>query len=242
MHPCRTAVVCLIIALTIAQCRTTSGYEEADPMPDISDAEYLATREFAGPHGVPPEDIAAYGIVAFRWTTMRGSPDYDRHVWVCEAFVSALQSANAVAEERPQAVQMVTFWPVNSDDLASELNQAQPPSCEAAVGGYHLGSGEQAIKEAEKRGENLGTGPGPFLLAWAPPRMKGQADALILVMDLSTFNSQISLKETFERWQQKIERNPELWNNGWSVESVRIQIREFADYCGIHLFKLLAGG
>jgi oligoribonuclease (3'-5' exoribonuclease) len=50
-----------------------------------------------------------------------------------------------------------------------------------------------------------------------------------------------TVKEAFQRWRQKIERNPQLWKNGWSVDDVRVQVREFADYYGTQLLKMIGG-
>jgi hypothetical protein len=93
-----------------------------------------------------------------------------------------------------------------------------------------------AIKEAEatKAGLRL-LGSGPFLLGWAPSGEKGKKDALVLAVDLSGANTNEHYLEYFREWRDDIERRPEVWNNGWSLEKLRLAIRDWADKTGTML-------
>jgi hypothetical protein len=116
-----TGQIWLYSRLTDMPAEQPEGYEDdqmasAEPPLDIPTEDesaqiYLATRAFAGPYEIPPDDISAYGIVAF--PTLPTSADEQRYMWVCEAFVSALQSEGEARESRPEARQMVTFWPMS---------------------------------------------------------------------------------------------------------------------------------
>ena len=81
--------------------------------------ELRASRTLVGPHVFPPEDYAAYGIVAF--PELSSSATRGRHLLVCEAYVATLPEVSDL--NIPPAEQMATVWPVNSEDLAAELSE-----------------------------------------------------------------------------------------------------------------------
>jgi hypothetical protein len=57
-------------------------------------------------------------------------------------------------------------------------------------------------------------------------------DKLVLIVDMSADNSQDSIDHKFLFWKNKIVENPELWRGGWSLEGVRVSIKEFSDQYG----------
>jgi hypothetical protein len=128
---------------------------EEDPAPIRS------SRLFAGPNQYPPEEFAAYGIVAFR--SRASSRDRDRHLMICEAYIAGLPHASELRIERDE--QMVTVWPADTDANANKLN-GMPRSniCETAVDSYGLTTSLQSIKEAEASKNSDISGIGPFCL------------------------------------------------------------------------------
>jgi hypothetical protein len=198
-----------------------------------------ASRLFVGPSNYPPTDFAAYGILAFR---SRSSPyDRDRHLMFCNAYVATLPHADELAV--PRAEQMVTVWPLNSDDSSNRLNQPQDHAkdiCQIAVDNYGLVIAQQAIKDAEFTGRNLARS-GPFLLAWSPSADKGKQDALVLVSDLSDVTTYEQAHERFLAWARDIESDPSLWMNGWDLERVRTYIRHWVDKYGEKSLALFSG-
>ncbi|MBD3646527.1 MAG: hypothetical protein HUJ31_03530, partial [Pseudomonadales bacterium] len=110
-----------------------------------------ASRIFTGPHDYPPEEFAAYGIVAFKSAANGGSQA--RHEMICRGYAGSLAPSDSLSV--PAQRQMVTVWPVNDPALADALNQQSPPGCEAAVAHYDLPTGLTAIAQAMGIGSEL---------------------------------------------------------------------------------------
>jgi hypothetical protein len=165
----------------------------------------LPTRAFLPPHDVPPENFAAYGIVAFQEKAM--SSTATRHRTVCEAFIASLPPVSLAPV--PAQQQMVTVWPVDSTTIPEQLQRANPG--DVAVQHYDLPTALTALKEARTQQHTEFSGQGPHLLGWAPSSTKGQKDALVLVVDLSNARTSAELLERFKFWREQIEQKPELW-------------------------------
>jgi hypothetical protein len=204
-----------------------------------SGAEFAvrASRTFAGPGEYPPEEFAGYGVVAFNLR-----PDAERGGVFCEAFRQALLTdAELEAAGVPAEHQMVTVWPVASAEAASAARADDRDACAAAVAEYDFAAGTFAIEEANRADPDATlTGPGPFLLAWSPGRTKGEADALVLAVDLSGVRTLEQARVEFLAWRNQIQRNPELWSpDGWSIETVRLAIQRWADRRADTILSLL---
>lgn len=202
-----------------------------------ADFAVRASRTFAGPGEYPPEDFAGYGIVAFNLR-----PDAERGRVFCEAFRQALLTdAELEAAGVPVEHQMVTVWPVSSAETAATARADDGDACAAAVTDYDFAAGTFAIEEANRAAPDSPlTGPGPFLLAWSPGRTKGEADALVLAVDLSGVRTLEQARVEFLAWRDQIQRNPELWSpDGWSLETVRLTIQRWADRRADTILSLL---
>jgi hypothetical protein len=190
-----------------------------------------ASRLFAGPSQYPPENFAAYGIVAF--PSRATSSDRERHLMICEAYVGSLPHATELAV--PIEVQMATIWPLDSNSVAADLNDRgsrQPAAiCETAVQAYGLAMAQQALHDAATAGVDV-SGRGPFLLAWSPAAEKGESDAVVLKVDLSGVTTSAQTLELFQGWRTDIEGSPELWADGWDIDDLRITIRQWVDRFG----------
>lgn len=169
------------------------------------------TRVFSGPEQYPPCDFAAYGIVAFK--SGATSETRARHMMLCEAYVATFPHASQITA--PPEMQMVTAWPVVEDKIAEDLNKSvkigAPLSegCSRAVDSYGLVLAMRAMQDAQITDKKF-DGRGPYLLPWPPGDKKGQADALILVYDLSHIQSHETAMLRFQQWRDDIEENPEL--------------------------------
>ena len=237
--PLGRSVVAAFLCLGIAACGAPpddSGAGEEPPAHSVEPPPTAmpgpdaprASRSFFGPHTYPPEDFAAYGIVAFPERAI--AETRERHMMACKAYVATLPTPGELTVAR--TAQMVTVWPVDDDGLAADLMRRRgDEACADAVDRYHLATALEAIGQASRR-HALGNRDGPFLLAWAPAAAKGEPDAPVLVADLSTATTQAQFNERFRGWRSDIEANPELWDNGWSVEGLRRVVRAWADRYG----------
>jgi hypothetical protein len=195
----------------------------------------LASRLFAGPTQYPPNDFAAYGILAFKTRTTLA--DTQRYEMICSAYVAGLLHFTDV--KWPLKQQMVTVWPIESDSQAMRINKMPRESlCSEAVRRYGLPTSLEAIESARRSGVRFG-GAGPFLLAWSPSETKGQPDALVLVSDLSDVTTSEQAKQIFFDWFSKIQENPELWRPGWDIAKLKVLIRLWADKYGEKLLKVV---
>ena len=199
-----------------------------------TEARVVASRLFAGPGQYPPEEFAAYGILAFR--SRASSHDRARHLMICEAYAASLPRASEL--DIDIADQMATVWPVDADRSSDELNRMPGTGmCEIAVDHYGLAMALQALKDAELAGM-VASGIGPFLLAWSPSGDKGKADALVLVTDLSGVTTFRQAQELLLQWSRDIEGDPSLWRNGWDLERVRLKVRLWVDDYGPRIMAL----
>jgi outer membrane protein OmpA-like peptidoglycan-associated protein len=195
----------------------------------------LASRLFAGPTQYPPNDFAAYGIVAFK---TRATPDDNpRYEMICDAYVAGLLHFTDV--KVPLKKQMVTVWPIESDGQATRINKMTRESlCPEAVRHYGLPISLEAIESARRSNVRFDDA-GPFLLAWSPSETKGQPDALVLVSDLSDVTNSEQAKQIFFDWFSKIQENPELWRPGWDIAKLKVTIRLWADKYGEKLLRVV---
>jgi hypothetical protein len=200
--------------------------------------EVTASRAFAGPNQYPPTAFKAYGIVAFQ---ARGSGDDEaRHEMICNAYVDSIDHYTQI--KAPINKQMVTVWPIETDNIATQLNRMpRKQLCRIAVNKYGLAAAHQAILQAKGQ-KNGFSDAGPYLLAWSPSEAKGRPDALVLVSDLSDVINGQQAKEIFADWVSDIQKNPELWEKGWNEEKLKRIIRLWADKWGDKLLKLLEIG
>ena len=212
---------------------------EADFPPEV-----YASRKFAGPNEFPPEDYAAYGILAFETDPVEGTRDTrERREMICRAYVAAIPHTDEVtAASRPINVQMVTVWPVKDGDHLTDINQLEVgPACSTAVRHYDVITASDAVRHARAAGVEFDDGIGPYLLAWSPARTKGEADAVVLRLDLSKIRRPEQARRLMKRWRDEIERRPELWLDGWQEERVVIVIRDFADDFGEGILSFFGG-
>jgi hypothetical protein len=190
-------------------------------------------RALIAPAELPPRNVGAYGIVAF--TTQPVAGDVDRYKMICEAYKATLIAKESLPANTPVSEQMITYWPV----MDTTTPEARRVECSYLVSNYNLAAGWDAIRDADKLGENLASRRGPFLIAWSPSESRTRPDAVVLVMDLSALDTQRSFLEVFQQWRQQITERPELWRRGFDLEAVRRTIRDTFDRYGEGLLRLI---
>src|SRR5271169_2834534 len=87
---------------------------------------------------------------------------------------------------------MVTVWPLTNPDAP----EAQAQSCDYLTSHYDLNGGLAAIRDARSPDHPL-DGRGPFLVGWSPSNAREGKDAVVLVVDMSSYDSQASFDEVF---------------------------------------------
>ena len=203
-----------------------------------------ASRLFAGPEQYPPEDFAAYGILAFR--SGATSQSEQRYLAICEGFLAGLPAAAELANrDIPLEEQMATVWPLDDVGLANHVNGTNPDSvprelCGDIVTGIDLITSLDAIAMAEmaaSEGESF-DGAGPYLIAWSPSTDVGQPDVPVLIWDLSDVTTIEEATRQFVDWADEIVENPDLWRDGWGLDRLRATLRQWADKYGPAILRV----
>jgi hypothetical protein len=180
-------------------------------------------REYLRSSEIPPPGAGAYGIVILQ--SKATSANRSKLLMVCHAFVAFFPRSETAAV--PISDQMITIWPIDNPDSAG----AKADDCDFVVDHYDLIAAEAAISDAQKQLANF-DGEGPYLVGWSPSNSRGVAGKLVLVVDMSTDNSQALIDHKFLFWKIKIVQNPSLWRSGFSFDLVRVAIHDFADQYG----------
>lgn len=196
--------------------------------PGGADRALTAVRAYLVAKDIPPPSIGAYGIVVLRSKPTAAS--VDRLIRACHSFVAYLPKQQSIPASVPLEDQMVTIWPLDSPKDPAALKD----DCSFVTQHYDLYAGDSAISDAGNQGARL-DGRGPFLIGWSPSSARGVPDRLVLVVDMSSFESQDSFDQAFLFWKQKVVEDPSLWRRGFSVERVRLALRDFVDHYGSNL-------
>jgi hypothetical protein len=207
------------------------------PPPAIPSIETRLTpaRIFLRAADIPPAAVGAYGVAALKARPTEASRA--RLGMVCAAFLASLPAQQDLPPQIPLARQMLTVWPYDS----SEGLTPSRADCKLLLDHYDLFGGQSAIADAELQGRDLG-GRGPFLIGWSPSNTRGVRDAVVLVVDLSEFDTQSSFDEAFLFWQKEIVEDPALWESGFSVQGLRLAARDFVDRYGSDILRALKFG
>lgn len=188
-------------------------------------ADLVPVRAYLRSTEIPPQGVGAYGIVALHARPTEATSA--RLTMACTAFITALERQADLPSSVALGDQMLTIWPL--DDPAA--TEAKADKCNYVLDHYDIYSADSAMKDAAKQKADF-RGRGPFLIGWSPSDTRGKPDKLVLVIDMSVYTTQADFEHAFRQWKEKIVQNPELWRHGWSLENLRLVIRDFADKYG----------
>lgn len=180
-------------------------------------------REYLRAKDIPHIGAGAYGLVVFQ---SKATPaNHSKLEMVCKSFVAFFPRSET--SPVPIEDQMITVWPLDQPDAA----QAKADDCDFVLEHYDLNASDAAIKDARKQQATF-DGEGPYLVGWSPSNTRGVPDKLVLVVDMSADNTQALIDHKFLFWKNKVIENPALWRGGWSLDGIRVAIKEFADQYG----------
>ena len=235
----RPLAVAIAVALLNASCSAKSPPQATDTSvvvssgpPDSSMASTALTldRAFLTRPEIPPPGIGAYGIVALR--ALPTGSTAARLTALCASYMAQFPDQNSIpATIRPQD-QMMTIWPV----LKKPPPDSPAQTCRHALEDYDLYSGQTALSDAARQGAHV-QGEGPYLIGWSPASSRGAKDKLVLVIDMSGMNDDVSINHAFLFWKTKIVENPAAWRGGFSLERFRLATREFVNSYGDEILK-----
>ncbi|MHA7826209.1 MAG: peptidoglycan-binding domain-containing protein [Roseovarius sp.] len=216
---------------------------QASSSPTGRPAAPTPTRTFAGPGQFPPTGFRGYGFVAF--PARAAEFDFKRHTMICQAYMNSLPTISAVRQSRED--QFVTVWPLTDGDEAVALNRkvrrsVVPAACERAINGYDANRAREVIRMVRQNEDAAFEGRGPFLFGWIPADGFGEVGKLILLLDLSRVTTYEQALTQLQSWQQRVETNPELLRDGFSIENLRRLIRDWSDQHGQAFLLLIGSG
>ena len=200
-----------------------------------------ATAKYAGPAlkpfrtylaaaAIPPAGVGAYGLFAAHGKPT--APERARFTMACNAFLAYLAPQPGPGESVPLADQLLTIWPLD----APTAPEALADKCDFLLDHYDLSAADDALADAARQGGQF-KGDGPFLIGWSPADTRGKPDKLVMVVDMSGYNTQERFDYGFRFWKQNIIDHPELFRRGWDIEGVRQSIRDFADHYGTDILR-----
>jgi hypothetical protein len=180
-------------------------------------------REYLRAKDIPPPEAGAYGIIVFQ---AKATPaTHAKLTMVCNSFIAYFpRNETSIV---PITNRMITIWPLDEPDAA----MAKADDCEFILQHYDLNASESTIDDAQMQNAKF-DGEGPYLVGWSPSNSRGVPDKLVLVIDMSAANSQELIDHDFLLLKNKIIKDPALWRGGWSVEGIRVSLKEFSDQYG----------
>ena len=219
---------------------TGSGVMGVTSPSEMIEYKVRASRLFAAGNQYPPDSFAAYGIVAFR--SLATTSALGRYIAICEGYLASILSFRELVREDVQhSQQMATIWPLRTEILANRLNSnfnTSSDNCPTIVHDINLNLSQNLIRIAERQMNTSLVGDGPFLLAWSPTQDIVNEDTLVLSLDLSHVMNDQQATRMFNFWIDEIEKDPELWSSGWSLEHLRLKLQLAADKFGEGVLQL----
>ncbi|WP_271025245.1 hypothetical protein [Rhizobium sp. RCAM05973] len=208
--------------------KLNNGLNEIDPRVVMLHPVRAYLRESE----IPPTGVRAYGVVALK---SRPTPANNaKLMMVCKSFIAHFDRSEV--SNAPIADQMITIWPLDDPQAEGAIKD----DCDYITQHYVLGAATTAIAYAEMQHVSL-DGEGPFLIGWSPADSRGKSDKLVLVVDMSDSTDQAMIDHDFDFWKDKIVRDPSNWRRGFSLERVRVAIRDFVNHYGsdiVHDIKM----
>jgi hypothetical protein len=200
------------------------------PINSPPETSLIPVRQYLRAQSIPPAGAGAYGLVVFQ---SKPTPASQRKLMmVCHSFIAFFPRSET--SHVSISDQMVTVWPLDEPDS----EKAKADDCDFVLKHYDLVASAAAMNDARMQHATF-NGEGPYLVGWSPSNARGLPDKLVLVIDMSADNTQEAIDHKFLFWKNKIIQDPAAWRGGWSIDALRIAIKQFADQYGSDLVKAI---
>lgn len=187
---------CLFI-IVLAGCASSYMEMESSSYLRVPVRDYLASNQN------PKRGYGAYGYLLF--ANRPSTSEYKRYERICELFRAQFQSVRNYPTLQASQL-MITYWLVDS------LIRSDTASCTDIINHYDYVRSNLMISSIKKQGI-----PGPLLIAWTTDQSIGIPEPSALILNLSMFSDE-DLDLAFDIWKDRISRDSEEWNNGFTTE------------------------
>ena len=189
-------------------------------------APRLPVRDFLIAEERPALGYGAYGYVLF---TRESSPATQaRDVAFCEAFMRGMVSAGSYPDVA-RANLMPTYWLLKRD-----VRRDDAGDCKELVSQYNLAHAKPHLSAVQRLAAD-----GPVLVAWRTREPISGEEALVFDLSRLTPND---FPQALGLWQDRIARNPAVWNNGFLLERIRLDLRAFVQTYGATIIQVVRKG
>lgn len=196
--------------LLLAGCEKLEQVEAPMPVRDF----LLSTQQ-------PEPGYGAYGYLLLTSRPSSASPN--RYIALCAAYLRNLEPTAAAKGRTEKANLLPTYWFL--------VTKPQSQNCKEFVNSYDFTRAKALLYAVGKLAAQ-----GPVLVAWRTPTPEANQQALVL--DLSDF-SDSDFDRAFRIWEDRIVRDPSIWNNGFILIRVREAFRNFIQQYGEAIVSLI---
>lgn len=188
----------------------------------------IPVRDFLESGNDPREGYGAYGYIVF--THRPNESEKERYLKVCESFLNEIQDINEYPDYNQKNL-MVTFW--LHDHLLNAKNGFS--DCQKLIEHYDYPRAQIITASIDK--ENAA---GPILVAWTSPSLLNNTSTSRLILDMTNFSND-DIQRAFRIWKDRISRKPELWNNGFVVQTIVEEFRSLINKYGQTIVDIFNG-
>lgn len=188
----------------------------------------LPVRDFLHSNEKPVQGFGAYGYLLF--ASRPTETDRDRYRKVCRAYLAEFEPTDAFMRYNMGSL-MVTYFPVDS----MIGGRAEAEDSDTLLNHYDFAAAAIIITAVNKQGIE-----GPLLVAFTKPFEPGMAVDNALILDMSHFEDS-DIPYAFRVWRNRISRDPEGWNKGFSLEKSVLEFRNLINKYGqqiVDIFKV----
>lgn len=190
-----------------------------------SSSPRIAVRDFLGSHQSPKTGYGAYGYVLL--TRRPDSLNYGRYRQICQSFINGFVSVNEFPSYDQRAL-MVTYWPIDS----IYKPRAQSLHCDSLLAHYDYARAATILAGVQKQGAD-----GPFLVAFTTSYRSGMPVSEALVLDMTNFAGE-DIDRAYGIWKDRITRDPQEWNDGFSLVKFVNEFRSLINKYGEQILAI----
>ena len=213
----KTYICIIVLVIVISVGLILEGCSSQNPP--------IPVRDFFRANESPESGYGAYGYLLF--TRRPDSSNLGRYKKVCMSFMGDLESVTEIGPY-PKHSLMVTYWLV--DSLVNLRRDSH--NCDSLLAHYNYPKATIFLAQIKKLSVT-----GPVLLAFSSPPQTDSTLSDALVLDMSNFADE-DIDMAFSIWKDRITRDPDGWNNGFTVNKLIYEFRSLINKYGQQILDI----